>query len=85
MYAKGGQSVAYQKDGTEGGIAMKKAEYLIVLVVLAVYMCIGYIFDIDVLKIFVVGIDEYSISLVGVVIWYSTVKFIQYIRKTRPE
>ncbi|MBM7621917.1 hypothetical protein JOC95_003825 [Bacillus tianshenii] len=64
---------------------MKKAEYLIVLVVLAVYMCIGYIFNIDFLKIFIVDSDEYNISLVGIVIWYSTVKFIQYIRKTRPE
>ena len=57
----------------------KKANYLIVIAVLLMYTFIGYLFDIDVLKIFIIRTNEYNISIFGVAIWILTAIFIQYI------
>ncbi len=57
----------------------KKANYLIAIVVLMIYTLIGYLFDIDVLKIFVFRTNEYNISIFGVVLWIFTAIFLKFI------
>lgn len=57
----------------------KKTDFLIVIAVLLIYTIIGYLMNVDVLKIFIIRTDEFSISIFGVVLWILTVIFIQYI------
>ncbi|ETI69384.1 hypothetical protein BAVI_07366 [Neobacillus vireti LMG 21834] len=57
----------------------KKTDFLKVIAVLLIYTTVGYLMNVDVLKIFIIRTDEFSISIFGVVLWVLTFIFIQYI------
>ncbi len=60
-------------------IKIKKKDYLIAISVLIIYTGIGYLFNIDVLKIFIIKTDGFSISILGVVICILTIIVIEKI------
>ncbi|WP_139364860.1 hypothetical protein [Sutcliffiella halmapala] len=50
-----------------------------VVAVFSLYTLIGFIFDIDVLKIIIIRPNEQTISIVGVIICLLTLKLFSYI------
>lgn len=50
-----------------------------VVAVFSLYTLIGFIFDIDVLKIIIIRPNEQTISIVGIIICLVTLKLLSYI------
>lgn len=62
---------------------VKKKDYLIAFSVIIIYTAIGFILNIDVLKVFKIKTDELSISIVGVVICILTIIVIENIARKK--
>lgn len=62
---------------------VKKKDCLIAFSVIIIYTAIGFILNIDVLKVFKIKTDELSISIVGVVICILTIIVIENIARKK--
>lgn len=60
---------------------MNRKDLLLIFAVLFIYSLIGYVFDIDPLKIFIFRLDGFSISFFGLILWIVTVLLIRYIHR----
>ncbi|OAB32680.1 hypothetical protein PMSD_17055 [Paenibacillus macquariensis subsp. defensor] len=62
----------------------RKNEYIIATAIILIYSLIGHLFNIGILKIMTIRIDEFSISIAGVVICIITIILLRYIvRKSK--
>ncbi len=57
----------------------RKIEYLLLIAIFLLYTLIGHMLNIDVLKIFTIRRDEFSISIVGVVISVATLFALSFL------
>jgi uncharacterized protein YacL len=59
----------------------KKKNYIIAVLIIVVYSGIGYIFNIDILKVMTISKNSFSISIIGLLICCVTAYFIDFIIK----
>lgn len=70
-----------EKGGYFSMFNMNRKDLLLILAVLFIYLLIGYVFDIDPLKVFIFRVDSFSISFFGLILWIVTVILIRYFHR----
>lgn len=67
------------RKGMGERLVTRKDEYIIAIAIILMYSLIGHLFNIDILKIMTIGKDEFSISIIGVVICIITMNLLLFI------
>jgi hypothetical protein len=60
---------------------IKKRSFIIAILIIAIYSSIGYIFEIEPLKVFIINKNSFNVSIIGIAICCFTGGFIEFIIK----